>query len=81
MSVNHKGIEAKSFQALPVDFEIMLERSGLTLSQSVDIEDDHQIVQFVVASKIESLPDGSFSTLSISNQAVDPINKNMDKKI
>lgn len=70
MSINNDGVETESFQTFAVNFHVVLKRRWLRLAKTVDVENGAQVVQLVVSSKVESFPDGSFSTLTIPNQAV-----------
>lgn len=70
MSIHHQCIETEALQAGAVNVHFVLEGSGFRLAQAVDVEDCHQVVQFLDASKAQCLPDAAFSTLPITNQAV-----------
>ena len=70
VTINHNSMESKCFHPLLVDFHIMLQWSWFRLTQTVNIKDCTQIVQFVMTSKVQSFPDGTFSTFSITNQAI-----------
>lgn len=57
----HKtGQLPKCFTALLIDVYAVLEGQGSTVRQAIHIEDGHQIVQTVVGSKGQGLPDGAF---------------------
>lgn len=46
--------------ALAVRLHVMLQRGRLALSQSVDVQDRHQVIQLVVGGKGHGLPHGAF---------------------
>lgn len=50
----------------------MLQRGRLRLSQTIDIEDNTQIIQLVVTGKVKRFPDGTFSRFAIANNDIGP---------
>lgn len=70
MSVDDNRVEAEGVQALAVSFHLMLERRRLRLPQAVHIEDDAQVVEFVVPGEVERFPDGSFGRFAIADENV-----------
>ncbi|CAN7989506.1 unnamed protein product, partial [Ixodes hexagonus] len=70
--IHHIRVETAHQIRLPglVDVHLVLEGGGLALSQPVDVEDGHQIVEVVVARKRQRLPDGALRRLPIPNHAV-----------
>lgn len=51
----------------------MLQRGGVTLPQTVDIHDGHQVVQLVVGGERHGLPDRTLRHFTIPHQAVDAV--------
>lgn len=51
---------------------VMLQRGGLGLAQPVDVEDDHQVVQLVVAGEVQRLPDAALGRFAVAHEAVHP---------
>lgn len=50
----------------------MLQRGGLGLSEAVDIEDDDEVVELVVAREVQRLPHAALRRLAVAHQAVHP---------
>jgi hypothetical protein len=73
VSVDNDSVETESFQPFAVDLHVVLERGWLRLAQTINVENCTQIVKAVVASKVQSLPNGSLSTFTITNQTVGPV--------
>lgn len=51
---------------------LMLQRGGLGLSEAVDIEDDDEVVELVVAREVQRLPHAALRRLAVAHQAVHP---------
>jgi hypothetical protein len=64
-------LEAKSSEPIAVDVQLMAVHGGLRLSECVDISEDNEIVEVVVAGKGCSLPDAALSAFSVTHDAVD----------
>ena len=75
VTIDNDGVEAKSFKPLTVDFHVMLQRRRFRLTQTVDVKNGAKVVQMIMTSKIQGLPNGTLSTLTITNQAVGPMMK------
>lgn len=70
----------KSFSFFLVMFQVMLKHGGVTLSQTVDVKNGTQIVQFVLRCKVHSFPNWSFSWFCITNHTVHTIAAGWGKK-
>lgn len=46
----------------------MLKHCGTTLSQTVDVENSTQVIEFIVAGKIHGFPNRALCRLGITNQ-------------
>ena len=75
VSVHNHRVESKALQSLAILFHVMLQRCGVTLAQSVDVEDGAEVVKLVEAGKVERLPDVSLHRLAISNEAVGAVGR------
>ena len=60
VAINDLGVPAKSFHSLLENIQVMLIHGGLTLAQTVHINDVDQIVELVVAGKGHGFPHGAF---------------------
>lgn len=72
MSVDDDSVETESLQALFVELQVVTHLGGLGLSKTVGVEDEHQVIQVIVASEVDGLPDGAFCALSVADEAVHP---------
>ena len=63
----------KGLTAPLILLHMVLERSWLTLTQAVDVQDGHQFVELVVRSEGHGLPHGALGQLSITQQAEHPV--------
>lgn len=59
----------KSFTAFLISLHMMLQGCRISLAQTVDVHDGHQVVQLVVGGKRHGLPHCSFWHLTIPQQA------------
>ena len=75
VTVDDDGVEAERFQPLAVGFHVVLQCRRLRLPEAVHVENRTQVVQMVVACKVESFPDRAFGTLTVTNQTVGPTGK------
>lgn len=66
MSINNVGLPSERGESLLIDLGVVSETGLLRLSESVDIDDADQVIEIVVRGKVGSLPDGSLSTFSVS---------------
>jgi len=70
VAVDNDGVEAKSVEPFAVDLHVVLERCRFRLAQSVDVEDGAQVVQLVVAGKMQGFPNRALGAFTIADQAV-----------
>lgn len=63
----------KSFTAFLIFLHMMLQRGGVTLPQTVDVHDGHQVVKLVIRGKRHGLPDRTLRHFTIPHQAVDTV--------
>lgn len=70
MSVNSNRVETESIETFAVNFDIVLKRSRLRLTQAIDVENDAQVVEFVVAGEVQRLPDGTFSRFTVTDDDI-----------
>src|SRR5687768_14104847 len=73
MSINNQSIESKSFKAFAISVNVVLKGSWVRLSKTINIKDGDQVVQLVDTCKVQSFPNGAFSALAITNEAVNTI--------
>lgn len=66
VSINNVGLPSERGESLLIDLGVVSETGLLRLSESVDIDDADQVIEIVVRGEVGSLPDGSLSTFSIS---------------
>ena len=70
VTVNDNGVEPERLHALSVLFHVMLKGSGITLTQTVDINDGAEVVQFVETGKIDGFPNVALHGLTVAHEAV-----------
>lgn len=63
----------KSFTAFLIFLYMMLQGCRVTLAQTVDVHDGHQVVKLVVGGERHGLPDSTLRHLTIPQQAVHTI--------
>lgn len=63
----------ESFAAFLIFLHMMLQGCRVTLAQTVDVHDGHQVVQLVVGGEWHGLPDSTLWHLTIPHQAVHTI--------
>lgn len=63
----------KSFTAFLIFLHVMLQRGGVTLPQTVDVHDGHQVVKLVIGGKRHGLPHCTLRHFTIPQQAVDTV--------
>lgn len=63
----------KSFTAFLIFLHMMLQGGRVTLPQTVDVHDGHQVVKLVIGGKRHGLPDRTLRHFPIPHQAVDPV--------
>lgn len=63
----------KSFTAFLIFLHMMLQGGRVTLPQTVDVHDGHQVVKLVIGGKRHGLPDRTLRHFTIPHQAVDPV--------
>ncbi len=73
VAVNNDCIPAKGFGTCFVDFGVPAVHGFAALPQAVDVENTHQVVEFVIRGMIKCLPDRAFSHLAVAKQDPDVI--------
>lgn len=63
----------KSFTAFLIFLHMMLQGGGVTLPQTVNVHDGHQVVKLVIGGKWHGLPDRTLRHFTIPHQAVDTV--------
>lgn len=63
----------KGLTAPLVLLHVVLEWRRVALTQAVDVQDGHQVVQLVVRGEGHRLPHGAFGELAITQQAEHPV--------
>lgn len=63
----------KSLTAALIFLHMVLQRSWITLTQTVDVQDGHQVVQLIVGGEGHGLPHRALRQLSIPQQAEHPV--------
>lgn len=73
MAVDKDSVESKGLESGVINCEVVLVHGETRLTDSIDIAEDDEIVELVVAGKGSCLPDASFNDLSITSNAVDSV--------
>ncbi len=73
MAVDYQGLPAKGLGPAPIDLQIMAVHGFAPLSQTIDVDHCHQIVQLVMGGNLHGLPDRALGHLAVAEQDIGAI--------
>ncbi len=70
VAVNVFHAPAERFKTVAINFDVMAERRGFALAETVRVHDGDQIIQFVNARERRGFPNGAFGDFAVAEQDV-----------